>query len=218
MDDDYDRQQLAAYIALTCGEQAVRDGEVEVEGKTDDEIRESLAEWMQAFARSDQPFVVQRDHGTTLVAEAMKYQESGRSDLAILLAATQVEHWLNYMLLWASTRRREMAWNEAKQVVRANLQAKTGWVWRLLYDEPMPPDLTTRINALGAQRNVFVHYKWESFDPDADDDSAEQLSAIADDGLRLIEDLHELEDRLVFYGKRAVIARVLSRQAEDPLT
>lgn len=204
-------EQLARQVRLAFAEEAIRSGEVEIDGKTDEEVVLELNDWLLEFTRSEEPFQMQLDHSSNLLDEAERYHQAGDFDLALVLSATQLEHWLNYMIMWGCARNHGMEQDEAKRVVRqANLHVKTGWLWRLVFGDNMRPDLVARISAIAERRNAFVHYKWDSFDPDADDSSQARLTALATDAVLVIEELAEVENQLVFGGRRAAIAAAMT--------
>lgn len=219
-DDDWEQfRQIALAFA-----RHVRDGEIVLEGRSAEEIRQDVAAYFERVANDGGEFGIRHDYEPTLASEASKHHEKGRYNPAIVLHATRVEHWLNHMVMWA-VERRGFDEKYGKQVIReATLRAKTGWLWHLLFDEPMPADLVIRIHALAEQRNAFVHYKWQAVsldDPVGPDHSQAELSA---SGPQLVEDLQALEDRLVFGGMRDSLAAALmsgpplGREAEEPLT
>ena len=116
--------------------------------------------------------------------------------------ATWIEHRLNDMILLACDRH-NLSEANARQVIReSNLHTKTGSLWNLLYADSFPEHLKVRVLSLAQERNAFVHYKWESQPEHAHDETDKRIEQLSVTSSELIKDLTELENRLVYLGRR----------------
>jgi hypothetical protein len=226
MTDSWDDAEMGRAFVLATVEQAVRDGDLSIEEKDEAEIATAAVAYIRSLlddgqAWSNEP-TFQLDHEGTLASEAARHHAAGHPDISILLHATRVEHWLNQMIIWALDRRGFDDKFRRTVIREASLRAKIGWLWQLLFEQPLSDDLARRITNLAESRNAFVHYKWQGDDfarvERRREDNA-SLSATAD---QLLADLRALEDDIVFAGKRGVLAAALGLEpnstAEEPLT
>jgi hypothetical protein len=201
---------LGAELPALVAAQAIRDGYVSLEGKSDAEVLSAIGDIIREIAEGQDPIFVGIDHQATLAAEAARYHEAGKHELAVMLYATLIEHRLNGLILLGA-RRQGLEDEDGKRIIReANLRAKMTWVWQLLFGETIPDVLVGRINRLAEKRNSFVHYKWQVSDADsyAKDEEFEQISREAP---QLIHQLEELEDRLIFSGRQDAIMRLFAQ-------
>lgn len=188
----------------------VRDGVIILDGKTDQEIESQVREFLAGILAAPSLPGVQLDHGRSLLAEAIAHRKRGRHDFAIMFYATWVEHWVNGMILVGATRM-GLEPAEARQFLReTRLPSKVGHLWTLLFGEPLPDGVGGKIAKVAKARNDFIHYKWEGFPVDEDDDRGhlQQVAALADE---LVNELNEVEERIVFSGRHSDLARVLAQ-------
>lgn len=84
----------------------MRDGELVLEGLSDEEIRVETRAYLGQLAddpsmwEGADPIMIRRDYEGTLASEAAGHHDAGHFNIAILLQATRVEHWLDHMLVW----------------------------------------------------------------------------------------------------------------------
>lgn len=201
---ELDRDVLALIRRIII--QAARDGELELVGRSDDELRRSILLLMRSIAKSGWQAVMQSEHQPSLLRAAARFAQEDEADLAIMMYATAVEHWLNGMIEVGLKRRGEVLSPESE---RGNLAHKLTARWNDLFATPVPDDLQDSIHALARARNDFVHYKWPMHSETEHDVHQAARSAIARDAPRLLAALKDLEDSIVFHGGRAQLDRVL---------
>src|SRR6478609_657805 len=153
---------LVIEVIRTVIESAVRYGDVQLEGRTDEAIKKDIHEYIRA--RLAEPYTfgspVQYDYQSELINEARRYEGMGDFNLALMFYATWFEHWLNGMFV----AREPMVVLEREEIIRlireTNLASKTGHIWHLLFGEKLPVDVVQTILKVTEARNEFVHYKW----------------------------------------------------------
>lgn len=162
------------------------------------------------------------DYSPTLESEASRHAYAGHHNLAVLLHATRVEHWLNHMIVWALERRGFDEKYRATVIREAQLRAKTGWLWQLLFNEPMPRDLVRRIETLTEARNRFVHHKYTNHSLFEFDQQFNHTKQLGESGSALGADLLALEDSIIYAGNwtaiREAFAGTFIHPADEPLT
>lgn len=186
--------------------QAARDGELPLAEVTDIELRDSILRLMDELAEYSWEARVQSEHRPRLVHAAQRFLDEGDAELAILVYATAVEHWVNGMLE-VGLRRREQQLDPATE--RGSLACKLSTRWPDLLGSTFPLALREPILELADARNEFVHYKWTSRSADEHDQHSANAAAIARNAPRILADLDELEDSIVFDGARAQLDRIL---------
>ncbi len=228
MTTTHDDAEFSRQMLLALAEGAVREGTLLLEGKSAEEIHSDVHAYFAqlidgdaAWNSEDAP-KLRRDYQETLESEAARYHEAGHFDIAILLHATRVEHWLNGMIAWALERR---GFDEPyrRTVIReTQLRAKTGWLWQLLFHDPLPEDLARGITALAESRNAFVHYKWPDVSIASMGDRDKETGPLSATAEELLAALRDVEDRIVFAGRRRALAAAIGppveSNTEEPLT
>lgn len=84
---------------------------------------------------------------------------AGGIEAAIILAVTEIEHSLNYFYRYALST--ELEDDMITQVIRSNMQAKTGWLLSLVSGKTLPTEIKAKVNQLVELRNAIVHYKFK---------------------------------------------------------
>jgi hypothetical protein len=186
--------------------QAARDGELQLTGQSDYELRGNVIRLMQGLASSDWQPAIQSEHQPKIINAALRFLDEDEPDLAIVMYATAVEHWLNGMLEVGLKRRGEQL-DQASE--RAPLETKLTTRWQELLGLEFPQVLRQSILELARARNNFVHYKWPMHSEQDHDAHREEVTAIAHDAPRIFAALDELEDTVVFNGERERLERVL---------
>lgn len=201
-DADRDVLALIRYIII----QTARDGELELVGRSDDDLRDSIRFLMRKLAASGWRAVMQSEHQPSLTRAAERFVQEDDASLAIVMYSTAVEHWLNGMIEVGLKRRGEVLDPESE---KGNLTHKLTTRWNELFSTPVPDDLMASIHTLARARNDFVHYKWPMHSETEHDAHESTSSALAHDAPRLLAALKDLEDSIVFDGARAQLDRVL---------
>lgn len=137
------------------------------------------------------------DHRCTLLNEARSYFSYGAFELALLLYATWIEHFMNG-IVESGARRKRVASREIPELIRnTSLSSKMSWLLHLLGLTPIASPKRHYIEQIMHSRNSFVHYKWkfENIDDDSHDTQLE----------RLLEPIEGLVTYLKAYEKRQIL-------------
>lgn len=203
---DRDVLALIRYIII----QAARDGELDLAGRSDTDLRDSIQLFMRKLNGSGWQAVMQSEHQPTLHRAAERFMQEDEHELAIVMYATAIEHWLNGMIEVGLRRRGEALSPETE---RGHLENKLTARWNELFFAPFPDDLRERILTLASARNNFVHYKWPMHSETEHDADRADRRALAQTAPRLVAELEDLENWIVFDGARAQLDRVLDEMA-----
>lgn len=201
------QEDVLLKIAASVVTDAIRSGAIDVRGKSDEEANASIAAWIEDFLgrAEEDPRAVDTERPASLEDEAARYRRAGRYDFALMMSATQIEHWVNHMVLWASVNRRGLEEDEATSIIQeADLASKTGGLWLLLMGEEFPADLAARIDRIDDHRNAFVRDQWEI-------DQDPTTAALAEDANALMAELKDLEYRIVSHAKRDALTWAVRR-------
>ncbi|MBE7942865.1 hypothetical protein IM725_20080, partial [Ramlibacter aquaticus] len=83
-----------------------------------------------------------------------------RSEVAIVLISTVVEHQLNMFYREALNERDNLDDDTITKIIRSNsLSDKTGWLFKLVFQDEIDADLQRKLLNLAELRNQIVHYK-----------------------------------------------------------
>jgi hypothetical protein len=208
--DDVPEVYLAVFKAVAVGlaEDAIETGEIDITGMSPAEIVEELQTKIVQEALEVPPLRI-LDYMSSILEEANRYHNAGKHAFAVVFYTTWIEHWVNSMIIRACKRRGYGSKDSEKVFVRAILSDKVGPIWHLLFDDPLASSIAQTIKEIGDTRNSFLHYKWPGVlmdDAEAHDSRYPKASSTARD---LIPQLIEIEDRLIFGGRRAEIRHVI---------
>jgi hypothetical protein len=190
--------------------QAVRDREVDVAHRSENQIENDLRSWMLAESSVDVTYQVQMDYQATLRAAADRFAAEGRPNLAIIMYATAVEHWINGMLALGLERRGERLQPEAE---KGSIKNKLCKRWPGLFGSPFPAAVKEGVLRLADARNEFVHHKWPSRSEDAQVAQDAEMAKLAAEAPGMLSELDDLEDQIVFKGQHETLDRVLDRMS-----
>lgn len=109
---------------------------------------------MRDLAESEWQAAVQSEHPAKLIQAALRFVEEDEADLAIVMYATALEHWLNGMLEVGLKRRGEQLDQAAE---RGTLEHKLTTRWHELLGVDFPDEVQQSILELARARNNFVH-------------------------------------------------------------
>lgn len=159
-------QEIVAAIL----EEAIRRGEINPKGKSDEELR---AEFLAYVKRATGPaeFEIIIDHTGTLLAEARAYRRASRFELACVLYATWVEHFLNQLIQLGAIRRGLVEADAAEMIRGLSYRGKATWALPLLGFRRIAPGHVAALLKLGELRNRYIHYKWRGRPADAGDNT-----------------------------------------------
>lgn len=163
---------------------------------------------MRDLAESSWQAALQSEHQPYLIQAGLRFVEEDQADLAIVMYATALEHWLNGMLEGGLKRRGEQL-DPATE--RRSLEHKLTTRWRELLEVEFPDDLRQSVLELARARNNFVHYKWPVHSEQEHDAHRAEVMLIAGNAPRILDALNELEDSIVFHGERKRLDRVLDK-------
>lgn len=200
--DDRHMIALIRYMII----QAARDGELQLIDQSDNELRGRIVRLMRDLVESDWQPAAQSEHHPKLIQAALRFVDEDEPDLAIVMYATALEHWLNGMLEVGLRRRGEQLDQAAE---RGTLEHKLATRWHELLGVDFPDELQQSILELARARNNFVHYKWPACSEQEYDARHAEATVIASEAPRIFAALNELEDSIVFNGERKRLDRVL---------
>lgn len=160
-DDDATVEALARSI----GEGFIESGDLDPTGMTLDELAAAIAAKIKEALNDGSKFHVVIDHQSGLLEQARAFAAAGDHDYAVMFYATWIEHWFNRMIAWRLKALKLDDSESREQLMRMSIPQKTGSGWKLLFGAPLDPDLSKGIRMIAEHRNVFVHYKWKTFDP-----------------------------------------------------
>jgi hypothetical protein len=158
-------------------------------------------------------------HQEDLIEEADKFLDRGKHELAILLYATWVEHWVNRIILMCSIGEGTPPELATALIRSCRLELKIGKVWTSLGMPRFDKELARRVSRLMEARNGFVHYKWTQHSDESLDTETENTKNRAHEAKETVRLLTTLEDTVFYHGRTQSIKRhihdsVLEKQRE----
>jgi len=205
-------KDLVIQVIRLVIESAARYGDIRLEGRTDEEIKNDIHEYIRARLAEPNTFAspVQYDYQSELINEAQRYEGNGDFNLALMFYATWFEHWLNGMIV----AREPMVVLEREEIIRlireTNLASKTGHIWHLLFGEKLPVDVVQTILKVAEARNAFVHYKWTpNLSEEEERAEKRELRNLAQRAAAAVTQLSAIEDKIVFAGSLDRLSRIL---------
>ncbi|MFD8695381.1 hypothetical protein [Kitasatospora purpeofusca] len=151
-------------------------------------------------------------HDRELLVEGNSFLDRGLNQLAILLYATWIEHWINRIILMRSVGFGTPPELAAALVRSTRLELKIGKIWSSLELERFDRDLSRAIVRVMESRNGFVHFKWTASPEDEHGERINQGAARAVEAKRTVEALMKLEDEIFFDGRSVEIKEQFRRE------
>jgi hypothetical protein len=210
-------ESLKSRIFWGIVDQYVRRGLVDLEDLTDEEvINTALLDFLRytdaqvatiegQTTWSDDDVHVVTDHCDDLLKKAACAMHADEHRFAILFYATWLEHWVNNVLMSLSVRSGVPEGVAVALVRSCSFHVKIKDVWTSLGAAHLEKAHIRMMTDLMEFRNGFVHYKWQSrsvSDKDAYDQRVEEVAVSAQS---LVTILEELEDQLLFSGRRKAL-------------
>ncbi|MFF7738566.1 hypothetical protein [Streptomyces sp. NPDC007984] len=207
-------ESVGRRLAWGVVDRCITSGQIDIEGMTDEEVVNTiLFDFLNepepddsviepAGSSSDDDLYVVTDHSEDLLRKATEAMDSEEYWFAILFYATWVEHWANNILISLS-RRSNVPEGVAVALVRScgfNLKMKD--VWTSLGATPIEKDVMRTMTELMELRNGFVHYKWQARISSDKDRHDRKVKEVALAGQKLITILQDIEDQVLFLGRR----------------
>lgn len=125
---------------------------------SDTEFAQRISEQVTKLGSS--PVQITIDHKTKLLRTARQFAKNKEMPLAILVAATWVEHWINGFILQRANQMKISVKHCNEMLRTVPLTGKYTWLLAILGSKPIAPVHVQHIRQLAEERNAFVHYKW----------------------------------------------------------
>jgi hypothetical protein len=203
-----DEVRLSKIIYRSIRDAALAQGLVHPKGKSE----AALAAELQSLLASDRiQFLPVIEHRAALLSHARAFRSHNECELACMLFATWIEHWVNSQVRGRSI---VLSLSEAqtKRIIRsAQLGDKLDWLLPLMGASPITEHHSKSILRLAELRNAFVHYKWEHVEFDLPPPSESKYCKVAASIEKTIRYLQAYERAYVRRGQRRSPGRRKSR-------
>jgi hypothetical protein len=194
-------------------------GAIDPRGMSEEEFREAVAAHLAELAvalRDIDPndpngtgeswLQITLDHQDGILEDARRFVDEEKYDHAVVMYATWIEHWINWMLGWKFDRT-EADRKALDQLMRFGLAQKLGVAWLLTFEEPFDTQLANQILRIAEVRNGYVHYKWRSFDANQPPDEIADARRQSDLAEEVIAKLDALRDEVALGGAAQWLSR-----------
>jgi hypothetical protein len=187
----------------------VESGRVEIGDRAAEAIIADVAQRAKEDVKDNElEFVAIVDHRDNLLDRALAAVSEGALGIAVVLYATWIEHYINGLLLITLSRQGVSSQSSKTLLRELRLKSKVTALWELANLPALAPTYLKLIDGITVARNEFVHYKW----PVASVQDKEKQRRDLDELNSLVQMLHEIEDRTLWYGRREEIMAVFRRQ------
>ncbi len=204
--DKIDDDQIRDIVMTRLLEAGVAMGAIDLDGKDDLEAKAQVAGFVNNLVSDEVEVCLTVDFRDELLEEAGRKAADGSFQLAALLYATWMEHWINGIIVNACSRCGVGEANTKAMLRDIPLRGKLTWLMPLLGGQEIDDGHVAAVVNLTNYRNGFVHYKWHAA---AEDDSG--LEKAVERFQATVKHLVEYE-RTHFWGNsREVIQRILKR-------
>lgn len=161
----YSRERVRVELLTGFIEDALRNGELTSTTVDPQKLKTFLDE---RVLKPGQKFVTATDHRETLLKEARKLLKAKKQEIALLVFATWLEHFIN-SIIEGQCRKVGITHQEIVDILRNTpMRGKLSWVLFLLKLPRISLTKRKAIDDIMEVRNWFVHYKWKFEDIDND--------------------------------------------------
>jgi hypothetical protein len=200
-------------------ENAIQTGAIDPSAKSEREVSNELQNYLEEFLTLGETAEIHLvlDHRTTLLAEARRFSEAGGHEIACVLYATWLEHWVNSLIV-AGCAQTGLAPDTATEVIReTSFRGKYTWLPLLLRFPPIHPPHQAAVLRIAELRNRFVHYKWKGTSLDELDVAEERNERERTNGIAAVEKaiayLLRYESKYVFRGGLSAVKKFTSSRS-----
>lgn len=195
---------LAADLKMAFVRSLIRRGEIELEGKTAEEL---LAEIRRLFRRvtknANFEATFTTDHTDELFEEASRYARKGDSVRSCVFLATWTEHFLNQLV--ESISYRDPRYGSCVGILIRDMGLRAKFIWvHMQFGIPVSELNLQRLNAVSEVRNYFIHYKWQA----EDDALAARQKKARRAGVLLVKYLRKIEEEHVLANATPELSRL----------
>ncbi len=174
---------------------------IDPRGKDTVEIVEELKALVEQHNAANVKYTWITDYTSYLLKEARAYKKDKRFEMACLMYATWLEHWLND-IVGILSERKGLDEKEIIQLIRqTNFASKSSWLLKLLDLPIFDPEQKTMMEIMVEFRNGFVHYKWQPENRDRE----ETLKDLVLQFENTVKYLQNYENAHIYYGKGALM-------------
>lgn len=207
--------KIGEAFAIGIVQEAIRSGYLDAKRTDHVGMVNYVTKYMKGRRRKRTPFFTVIDHRDTILKEARLFSNSHKSELALLLYATWIEHFVN-SLVEGAARKKKLPIHQVSDLIRDTpIRAKLSWLLHLLGLPPIPHSRQQYIEQIMQTRNSFVHYKWKFKNLDDNSDDA-QLKKIIGPTERIVSYLKHYERRHVLHFSNKQIRGFLEKGKFEP--
>lgn len=194
----------------TVVREAIRVGDLDPRGKTDEEFAKTILEWVTGWP-DDVQFSFATDHRPVLLRYGRQFVKSGEHYLAALLFATWTEHWVNG-IIDSRCYALGLTFKDVIAIIRSvPLAGKVTWLFQLLGGKRIHQRHVSAILKLADLRNSFVHYKWKSFDSEEEEATGDaQIREAVEQYGKTLQYLRAYENRHILHSARQRVGNVVA--------
>jgi hypothetical protein len=208
-----DFESLRKMVLANILEQAIRDGEIDILGKNNAEVEETLRDYADDFLSNLKDGNVELttvlDLANPILEQAREFVKEGKLEFACVFYATWIEHWTNDLIDALSTRL-GMGQEIGEQVIReTNLKGKLTWILRMFDMPEIDPAYLKSIINISDMRNSYIHYKFKPVDDW--DERKETLQKAMEMAESIVEYLDKYRSEHLFEGTDKVIHQFVEK-------
>ncbi len=190
----------------------IRDGIIKTKGKTDEQIRLEIKNYLWKDTTTILDFELSLDFTKGLLFNAKYFLNNSDYHSAIVFYALWLEHWFNNIIL-ISLKRKNINLTYYQDIIRStNLKNKTTWLWQLLQLRPLNNSHLKVIEKVFEKRNSFIHYKWKAYNNHEIKGMINELEDFNKFALTIdktISYLKKYENKNIYYNKKKISKNVI---------
>ena len=196
-------------IAVALAHSAIQAGEIDPEGKTDQQLRDEVMSFLRTVVYSKKEIRMIADLRSTLLREARRYQASNSEQLSVIMYATWFEHWINNVVSTMAKRGGHSDQSATQMICDTSIRAKFTWLVSLLGLSPIKKQYADIIFSLAEHRNAYVHYKWEARPEQLDRKREQEIQGLLGKVSAVVNYLHRYENKHLYRGLKHRVTKML---------
>jgi hypothetical protein len=166
--DNASRDSFAAGLIRSLSAQLVADGLIDPTGLSKGEYEAAALAELKRLREDGFEFNFIVDHKDSVLKQARSFAQAAEADFAIMFYAMWIEHWLNGMYAWKSTRVSAREHDLPSQRRFRSMKDKMTSDWSSTFGEKLDASWVKTMLEIAEHRNAFVHYKWPIQDDSED--------------------------------------------------
>lgn len=203
--------KLLRAIGYETLKQALANQQIDPRGKTEKQFRIEAFQYLKRIRKylNESQLLLVVDFRNNILKEARRFRETEQAELSCILYSTWFEHWLNYIIIIISKRKKISEENLLQMLRETNFRSKLTWIPILLGIQPLNNKHIKTMLHVVELRNLYVHYKYQGKIEEDNSTLEKDLNSTISTIEKTIRYLNRYENKLIYQNQKSRIYKIM---------